>query len=95
MCRFGRLGLLFLLVFLVFTKSILLAQRQPRVVPSTVTILALSSNTAVSGTTVTLTATVNAGELSVSPGLVTFCDALARYCEEPAVLGTAQLTILA
>ena len=61
-------------------------------VQSTVTTLALSSSSVASGSPVTLTATVTAGGSPVSPGMVTFCNAAATYCEAPAVLGTAQLT---
>lgn len=41
---------------------------------------------------VTLTATVTTGDKPVSPGIVTFCDASARFCEDFAVLGTAAVT---
>ncbi len=41
---------------------------------------------------VTLTATVTAGSAPVTPGLVTFCDATAKYCEDIHIIGTAQLT---
>lgn len=44
------------------------------------------------GSIVTLTATVNAGAASVTPGQVSFCDASAAYCTDIHVLGTAQLT---
>ena len=56
------------------------------------TLLQLSANTVPSGTAVTLTASVTANGAAVSPGQVTFCDAAATYCEDKAVLGTAQLT---
>src|SRR5882757_7467691 len=56
------------------------------------TLLQLSANTVPSGTAVMLTASVTANGAAVSPGQVTFCDAAATYCEDKAVLGTAQLT---
>jgi hypothetical protein len=40
---------------------------------------------------VVLTATVVSQGLPVSPGIVTFCDASAHFCEDQAVLGTAGL----
>src|SRR5271156_3316224 len=44
------------------------------------------------GTIVTLTATVVSGSTPVNPGQVRFCDASAEYCEDSALLATAQLT---
>lgn len=44
------------------------------------------------GEPATLTAFVIANGHSVSPGIVTFCDASAPYCEDSAVLGTASIT---
>jgi len=41
---------------------------------------------------VVLTATVDSGGHPVFPGIVTFCDASARFCEGQAILGTASLT---
>ena len=41
---------------------------------------------------VSLTATVTANGKPVAPGLVIFCRATAKYCEDTAVLGQAQLT---
>ena len=63
----------------------------------TTTTLALTSggntvSTVASGSVVTLTATVKAGSTSVTVGQVKFCNATATYCEDSAVLGTAQLT---
>ena len=58
---------------------------------STNTLLELSTNNVASGTPVTLTASVTANGAAVSPGQVTFCDAAATFCEDEAVLGTAQL----
>ena len=45
-----------------------------------------------SGSVVTLTATVTAGSVAVTVGQVSFCDALAKYCTDIHLLGTAQLT---
>ena len=41
---------------------------------------------------VSLTATVTSNGKPVAPGLVVFCRATAKYCEDTAVLGQAQLT---
>lgn len=64
---------------------------------ATTTTMAVTSGgsavtTVASGSAVTLTATVAAGTTPVTPGLVTFCDASAKYCEDIHILGTAQLT---
>jgi hypothetical protein len=59
--------------------------------PPTTTTLALSSASVTAGTVVTFTASVSNGS-PVYPGLVTFCDATATYCENSAMIGTAQLT---
>jgi hypothetical protein len=48
--------------------------------------------TVISGSVVTLTATVLAGTTPVNPGQVSFCDATAAYCEDIHILGAAQLT---
>jgi hypothetical protein len=60
----------------------------------TITTLTLSSASVVPGTVVTLTAAVSNGAM-LTTGLVTFCDATATYatyCDNSAVVGTAQLT---
>ncbi|MBB5343303.1 MBG domain-containing protein, partial [Tunturibacter empetritectus] len=59
---------------------------------ATTTTLTLSSGAVASGTMVTLTAAVTTSTTTVSPGLITFCDATAVRCENSAILGTAQLT---
>jgi hypothetical protein len=64
---------------------------------ATTTTLAIASGgsavtTITSGSVVTLTATVVAGTTPVTPGLVTFCDATATYCEDIHIVGSAQLT---
>jgi hypothetical protein len=52
-----------------------------------------SGGSVVSGSVVTLTATVTgAGNILVRQGVVNFCDATAIYCEDIHILGTAQLT---
>jgi len=64
--------------------------------PTTTTLALTSGGTTVTtvavGSVVTLTATVKAGSTAVTVGQVKFCDASAAYCEDSAVLGTAQLT---
>jgi hypothetical protein len=67
---------------------------------STTTVLTVTSagsgaTSVAAGTVVTLTAMVTTGNAhgtAVTPGLVEFCDAAAAYCEDMALLGTAQLT---
>jgi hypothetical protein len=59
--------------------------------PSTTT-LTLSSHSVAIGTLVTLTATVTSNGRELTPGLVKFCNATAKYCEDAAVLGQTQLT---
>src|SRR5258708_24257337 len=61
------------------------------------TTLAVTSGTSVvssvaSGSPVTLTATVRAGALALTPGQVNFCDGSAAFCTDIHLLGTAQLT---
>jgi hypothetical protein len=63
----------------------------------TTTTLAVTSgggtvSTVVTGTVVTLTATVKAGGTVVTAGQVNFCDATAAHCTDIHILGTAQLT---
>ena len=63
---------------------------------ATTTTLAIRANSAAvtdvnSGTVVTLTATVKAGSTAQSHGQVKFCDAVATYCTDIHLLGTAQL----
>jgi autotransporter-associated beta strand protein len=58
---------------------------------ATTTTLALSSSSVATGTVVTFTATVRNPSL-VTKGTVTFCNAAATYCEDSAIIGTAQLT---
>src|ERR1035441_6593996 len=64
---------------------------------STATALAMTAaghpvTTVTSGTVVTLTATVTAGTTTLTTGQVNFCDALAKYCTDINILGSAQLT---
>lgn len=58
----------------------------------TATTLVISSTSVPYKTPITLTATVTAGGLPVSSGLVLICDATATYCENNSALGVAQLT---
>ncbi|HEY0306888.1 MAG TPA: FG-GAP-like repeat-containing protein, partial [Acidobacteriaceae bacterium] len=64
---------------------------------ATTTALAVTSGggavtTVASGSVITLTATVQASGVAVSPGQVNFCDAPATYCTDSHLLGLAQLT---
>jgi DNA/RNA endonuclease YhcR with UshA esterase domain len=79
--------------------SILCAAPQPAWASpaTTATALAVTSagnavTTVTSGSVVTLTATVTAGSTPVAPGQINFCDAMAKYCTDIHLLGTAQLT---
>jgi hypothetical protein len=56
------------------------------------TTLTPSTTTAAWPSAITLTATVQSGGISVSPGLVKFCNASATSCQGPALLAQAQLT---
>ncbi len=58
----------------------------------TVTSNGSATTSVAAGTVVTLTATVMSGSTPVNPGQVNFCDASAKYCEDSALLATAQLT---
>jgi Bacterial Ig-like domain (group 3)/FG-GAP-like repeat len=58
---------------------------------ATTTTLTVSPSSVSAGTVVTFTASVSNGS-PVTPGLVTFCDATDTYCEDSAIIGTAQLT---
>jgi hypothetical protein len=60
-------------------------------IPTTTT-LTVSPGTVRTQVPVTLTATVAASGAPVNPGQVVFCNASANYCEDLAILGTAQLT---
>ena len=51
-----------------------------------------AATTVSSGSVVTLTATVTAGITPVTPGLVNFCDAVAAFCGDIHLMGSAQLT---
>jgi hypothetical protein len=58
----------------------------------TVTTLAISATAVAYQTPITLTATVTAGDSPISAGLVLFCEATAKFCENNSALGIAQLT---
>ena len=60
------------------------------VVQSTTSLTASASSVTL-GSAVALTATVQAASAPLTPGLVTFCDATAAFCEGAAILGSAQL----
>ena len=72
---------------------LLLAAPELRAQSPTTTTLTVSSNSVTAGTVVTLTAAVTAAGKPVAPGQVNFCNAAAVYCEGPALLGQAQLTV--
>jgi hypothetical protein len=58
----------------------------------TITTLAISATSVAYQTPITLTATVTAGNSPISAGLVLFCEATAKFCENNSALGIAQLT---
>jgi hypothetical protein len=58
----------------------------------TVTTLAISATSVAYQTPIILTATVTAGNSPITAGLVLFCEATAKYCENNSALGIAQLT---
>jgi hypothetical protein len=58
----------------------------------TTTVLELSRTTVPAELPVTLTATVTSNGKALTRGQVVFCNASATFCEDLAVLGTAQLT---
>jgi len=68
----------------------------PAIANSTTTLTVTSGGNPVtsvaSGSAVALTATVVSGAAAVTPGTVNFCDAMATYCTDIHLLGTAQLT---
>jgi hypothetical protein len=76
-------------IFLAAMMAALVAP--PAQAAATTTTLALSSSSVISGTVVTFTAAVSNGS-PVTLGTVTFCNAAATYCDNSAVMGTAQLT---
>lgn len=61
-------------------------------VGTTTTSLSVSATSVPYKTPVTLTATVQSNGSPVTSGLVLFCDASAKYCENNSALGIAQLT---
>ncbi|HMG86249.1 MAG TPA: FG-GAP-like repeat-containing protein [Terracidiphilus sp.] len=78
-----------------FLTASLAAPAQSKVL--TTTTLAVSSSsgpvtTVPSGTIITLTAKVTPASGTIRAAQVTFCDALAKYCTDIHVLGTAQIT---
>jgi hypothetical protein len=58
----------------------------------TTTTLAISSTSVPYQTPIILTATVTAGSTPITAGLVLFCEATAKFCENNSALGIAQLT---
>lgn len=59
---------------------------------ATTTTLAISATSVPYQTPIILTATVTADSAPVTAGLVLFCEATAKFCENNSALGTAQLT---
>src|SRR3984957_16277123 len=59
---------------------------------ATVTTLAISATAIAYQTPIILTATVTAGNSPITAGLVLFCEATAKFCENNSALGIAQLT---
>ena len=59
---------------------------------TSVATLSVSATSLTSGEPLTLTATVTAGGVAVTPGQVNFCDASVSYCTDIHLLGTRQLT---
>ncbi|WP_433974331.1 beta strand repeat-containing protein [Tunturiibacter lichenicola] len=58
----------------------------------TTTTLAISATSVPYQTPIILTATVTAGNAPITAGLVLFCEATAKFCENNSALGIAQLT---
>ena len=85
-----------LLATLAIGASLGIPQAWATTAPTTTTLTITSSGSEVTsvaaGTVITLTATVVSGTTPVNPGQVRFCDAAAKYCEDSALLATAQLT---
>jgi Bacterial Ig-like domain (group 3)/FG-GAP-like repeat len=77
-----------------FLPLIVLAILSPAAfgITPTTTTLAISATTVAYQTPITLTATVTAGNSPITAGLVLFCEATAKYCENNSALGIAQLT---
>jgi hypothetical protein len=60
---------------------------------ATTTTLTVSPSTVTAGAVVTFTTSVkNSSNGTITLGMIMFCDASASICEEPAIIGTAQLT---
>lgn len=89
-------GILIRMFFCVILLVVAFASAsQAGAAPATTTSLAITSGgnpvtTVVSGSVVTLTATVVAGSATI--GQVNFCDATATFCSGTHLIGTAQLT---
>jgi Bacterial Ig-like domain (group 3)/FG-GAP-like repeat len=82
-------GLYFLMMLLILSPAAFGTTPTPA---STVTTLAISSTSVAYQTPIILTATVTAGNSPITAGLVLFCEATAKYCENNSALGIAQLT---
>src|SRR5580698_6258654 len=60
--------------------------------PATTTVLSISATSVPYQTPIILTATVTAANVPITAGLVLFCEATAKFCENNSALGIAQLT---
>src|SRR5580698_711886 len=60
--------------------------------PATTTVLSISATSVPYQTPIILTATVTSNGSPVTAGLVLFCEATAKFCENNSALGIAQLT---
>jgi len=87
-------SLAFVMVFYAGTPQ---AWAAPAATTTTLTITSggnavASGGSVAAGSVVTLTASVSSGSTQLTIGQVNFCDALAKYCTDIHLLGTAQLT---
>ena len=84
----------FIKIFTVFAMVTAMAPFAHAAPAATATSLAISATTVPYQTPITLTATVTSGGSPVSTGIVLFCDATAKYCENNSALGIAQVNRL-
>ena len=97
-CRnfFNRRSRFALIIALITGLCIFQAASQTAPAPTTATLSVTPASPMTSGTVVTLTASVfvteGGGQGTGQFGSVIFCNADAKYCEDVAILGTAQLT---
>jgi len=89
MSTYRTRGLLFLLLLSILSPVAFGTTPNPS---PTVTTLAISATSVAYQTPIILTATVTSGNSPISAGLVLFCEATAKYCENNSALGIAQLS---